>query len=383
MHPCAPSSSWRSSPARRERLRSSSSSTSSCSASSTTTRPAKLFRGRNLSQEQLDRRRARVQPRRVEVRAVRRLRPPDAARQPRRLVPQQPAGDDRDPRGAVADRLPRRHGDAAGDGDRHRRRDLRRMATTRRVRHHVDVDVDAPLLRTRLLAGHGPAVVVRRALAVVPDRRVRGRRQLVVRSLGPPRPGPPHGAAGAHADAGVHRRVHDRDAVVDPRHRQRGVHPVGPRQGSAGVGCPSPARRAQRPAPRRQPLGVELRLRAVRGDRRRSDLLVAGHRTGHARGDSWPGLPDAAGPVPAQQRGGDHPQPGRRPDPRLARPSYWWQDEQRSGAGHRTWCHRGRWCVHVGLRPSAASGRRSAATPWRWSASRCSSCSSRWRCSHQ
>ena len=42
----------------------------------------------------------------------------------------------------------------------------------------VDVDVDVHLLGARLLARHGAAVAVRRALAVVPDRRLRGRRQL-------------------------------------------------------------------------------------------------------------------------------------------------------------------------------------------------------------
>ncbi len=41
-------------------------------------------------------------------------------------------------------------------------------------------------------------------------------------------------------------------------------------------------------------------------DRRRGDLLVAGSRAGDARGDPRSGLPDAAGPVPALQRGGDH-----------------------------------------------------------------------------
>ncbi len=233
----------------------------------------------------------------------------------------------------MADGVPGRDSDPAGHGRGRRRRHVRRMASSRCVRHHVDLRVDVPVLRARFLARHGAAVVVRRAVAAVPDRWIRGRRQLVIGALGAPRPGSPHGPAGRHADACVHRRVHDRDALVDPRHGQRGVHPAGPRQGLRDS------------AVRRRHAVPNALLPVVSLSALNFGFVLSGAIAVEAI-YSWPGIGQATleairGPdFPMLQglfllsSGGDHPQPGRRPDPRLARSADRWEMNVIAFPGH-------------------------------------------------
>ena len=149
-----------------------------------------------------------------------------------------------------------------------------------RDRHRGDDVLDVHLLDARLLVGDGPVRRVRREPAVVPDGRLRGRRQHGDRVGRLPRSRPSHGPARADARPRLHRRVHDPDAGVDARHRTRGLPDARPGQGSAGRARAPPSRGPQRTPPPRQPLGAELRLRPLGRDRRRDDLLLAGPRPG-------------------------------------------------------------------------------------------------------
>ena len=220
-------------------------------------------------------------------------------RQPRRLVPQPTAGHDRDPRGDLADDRTRRHLDDPVDADRDRARDLCRMAAAQRRRRRVDDVLDVHLLGARLLARHDPAGAVRRAVAAVPDRRIRGRRQQRHRLRSAARPGPPHGPPLPDADARLHRRVHDRDALIAARHRQRGLPHNSPgRKASATSRCAvaTPCRTRCFPVVSLSALNFGYVLSGAIA----VEAIYSWPGIGQAtlRGDPRARLPDAAGPVP-------------------------------------------------------------------------------------
>ena len=87
-----------------------------------------LFRGRNLSASQIASLEERFGVGDPLLAAVRQVRPPDAQWRPRHLAQERPPGQRGDHGLAVADRLARRHGDAAVDDHRHVARDPRRVA---------------------------------------------------------------------------------------------------------------------------------------------------------------------------------------------------------------------------------------------------------------
>ena len=180
------------------------------------------------------------------------------------------------------------------------------------------------------------------------------------------RPGAPHVPAGADADAGLPRRVHDHHALVAARHDARGLPRARAREGSARRAGPQPPRRPERAAAGGRADGHQLRLRAVGGDRGGGDLLLARPRPRHLRGAQGARPADAPGAVPRVQRLGDPLQPDRRPALRVSRPA---------GAGRRERDRRPLGPPHrlaaAPARGVAAPGATTAATCPGWSASCC------------
>ena len=140
------------------------------------------------------------------------------------------------------------------------------MAAAERVRRRVDDGRDVPLLGARLLARDAPAVLFAVQLALVPDRRLRGAGSDRDRARRAARPGPPHGPPGAHAHAGLPRRVRDRHALVDARHgREDYLQLARPRVCAtptcgAATPCPTPCCRSS--ACRRSTSGSSCRARS-------------------------------------------------------------------------------------------------------------------------
>ena len=236
----------------------------------------------------------------------------DAAGQPRRLVHQQPAGDDRDPRSAVADDHARRHGDVAVDGDRHR---LGIYAGWRR-RSAFDAGRRRSRCSPTRCPTSGSAWCCSSLFSVQlgwfptggfedPGSTTTGLAALLDQAA-------PHGAAGAHAALAYigEYMIVMRSSMIETLTRTTCSWPA---QGPA-------RRRVRRRHAVPNALLPVVSLSALNfgfvfgRDRGRGDLLVAGPRPGDARGDPRPRLPDVAGSVPAVQRGDDRRQPGRRPD---------------------------------------------------------------------